>query len=187
MIELNKVFFPNFIVWILNLNSTGIDIFNFCHEFLRLPDGTCKNRSTGAVIPHCMLGLDYDLGCHSAIPYGGITFDQYIRAARKISSSKNILVLTEDGGWVKSSLRADYKDLNIYTFSAPANHRSPSNFNGANVFATFELAQQCHGFVAHLGSAFSQLILRYMCFHHHSSEKSVFGKCPDVFDFSELH
>ena len=163
-----------------------MDIAKFCYEFLRLPDDTCRNRTTGMAIPHCMMGLDYDLGCHTAIPYGVITFEQYIRAAKVISPTTNIIILTDDGRWAKRSSKAYRKEFNIQIFSAPPNHRGPSNFNGANVFASFELAQQCHGFVGHLGSAFSHLIFRYMCFHHHIGGKSVFGQCPDLFDFSFL-
>ena len=163
-----------------------MDIAKFCKEFQRLPDDTCANRTNGIPIPHCMMGLDLDLGCHTAIPYGVITFEQYILAAKSVAPTKNIVILTDDGKWARKQSKTYRKDLNILVFSAPSNHRGPSNFNGANVFASFELAQQCHGFIGHLGSAFSHLIFRYMCFHHHMGGKSVFGKCPDLFDFSML-
>jgi hypothetical protein len=146
------------------------------------------NKTTSEKIPHCGLNIDHDYGCNTAIPYGAITFGQYIAAIKIInhSKNKNIFIITDDIKWVKKESKSYKKEYHIHIFPTPSQHRLPNNYNGANVFASFQVAQQCSGFVAHLGSAFSELILKYMCFHHRKNGKSIFGQCPDVFDFSKL-
>lgn len=169
----------------------GRDVQRFCREFLRHPNETCSNATTGAVIPHCAAGLDLDYGCDSAIPFAAITFDMYVRAARTLvedtpGQRMTLFVITDDGAWVRREARATRGSVNVHVMPAPADHRTPSSASGANVFASLQLAQQCSALVAHSGSAFARLIRDHMCFRHRALGKTRFGACPPMFDFRAL-
>jgi hypothetical protein len=171
------------------LGLSEMELLKFCKEFIRTDNG-CSNSTTGASIPHCSNDIDLDYGCSTAIPFGAITFNQYIQAAQSLVQDSDqrpdIFIITDDGKWVKTESKAYKKEWNIHIFPAPPNHREPSTANGANVFASFQLAQQCSGLVGHHGSAFTQLIHMYMCYQHRINGKVLFGECPATFDFSVL-
>lgn len=132
----------------------------------------------------------FGLGCHTAVPYGGLSFDMYMKAAEIISKNtdgtKTIVVMTNDHAWSVEKSLAYLSDWKIHVTPQPPHFRGSSVEHGVINQGSIELTQQCSSLIGHYGSAFTQLLERYMCFRHGPSNDLKFGTCPIRFDFSEL-
>lgn len=172
--------------------KAGFDMIKYCEEFVRRPDGTCYNRTNNEPIePDCANRLDAAYGCGHAIPYGGITFDMYLRAAEVLlnatgtntSSLRRVFIMTDDGEWVNEEKKRFKDSWIINVMPAEKKHRSRATINGVTLFASIELMQHCSAMVGHTGSAFTNLVRSMMCVRHGPKNSIRFGECPPFFDF----
>ena len=170
----------------------GYDMLKYCNEFVRRPDDSCYNRTNGEPIePDCRNHWDYDYACISAVPFGGISFEAYLKAAALLmdeprNGTRTVFIMTDDGAWVDEQKLPFMNDWNIHVLPAQPKHRSRATINGVTLFSSIELVQQCTGLVGHSGSAFTILLKTLMCFRHGPKNSIRFGECPKFFDFREL-
>lgn len=172
----------------------GHDMLKYCQDFVRNPDGSCYNRTNNQPIePDCGNGWDIDYGCTTAVPFGGISFGDYLKAADTLigpnmfgNQSRTVFIMTDDGEWVKRESQPYLKNWTIHTMPAQPKHRSRATINGATLFASMELVQQCSGLVGHSLSAFTVLLRAIMCVKHGPKNNIQFGKCPKFYDFGTL-
>ena len=171
----------------------GFDMIKYCNEFVRNSDDTCYNRTNGKKIqPDCRLHWDYDYGCPSAVPFGGITMQAYLNAAELLLNNrttgfKTVFIITDDGAWVEQESRPFRDEWAIQILPAQPMHRSRATINGVTLFSSIELVQQCSGLVGHSSSAFTILLRVLMCTRHGPRNGIRFGECPKFYDFGVLH
>ena len=171
----------------------GYDILKYCHEIvLNSSDGNFYNRTTGERILERTPRKDYfNFACGSAIPFGAITMDAYLKAADLLfekpwDGPKTVFIITDDGAWAAEESKRFLHDWEIHIFPAQPNHRSRATINGVTLFASIEQLQQCSGLVGHTTSTFTQLLRAIMCVRHGPRNRMRFGECPKFFDFREL-
>lgn len=169
-----------------------VDHCAYIKEFcLNATNSTVFTPSNGAIFSCAQFKFDYyGLGCHSAVPYGGLSFDMYMKAAEIISKNTNgvktILVMTNDHSWSVDSSKAYESQWDILVSPQPPHFRGSSVDHGVINQGSIELTQQCDSIIGHFDSAFTNLLFNYMCFRHGSSDDLKFGTCPTRFDFSAL-
>ena len=169
----------------------GYDMIKYCNEFVRRPDNTCYNRTNGAPIePDCQNYWDHNYACASAVPFGGITMEAYLKAAELLmdnpkSGSKTVFIVTDDGAWVEQESKPFLGEWAMQVLPAQPNHRSRATINGVTLFASIELLQQCSGLVGHSVSAFTTLLRALMCIRHGPKNNLRFGECPKFYDFAK--
>jgi hypothetical protein len=174
----------------------GYDMIKYCSEFVRKPGGEkgdiCYNKTDMQPIePDCQNGWDTDFGCSSAVPFGGISFASYLKAAELLIDSaqggnKTVFIMTDDGAWVDQEKLPFVSEWNIQVLPAQPRHRSRATINGVTLFSSIELVQQCVGLVGHTGSAFTVLLRAIMCMRHGPKNNIRFGECPKFYDFQRL-
>lgn len=150
----------------------------------------------GAVFSCLQYRYDYfGLGCQTAIPYGGLSFDMYMSAANIIRdnmlkadgvSVSTIVVMTNDHGWSVNQSKAYLTDWKVHVMPQPPHFRGSSVEHGVINQASIELTQQCSALVGHFNSAFTRLLFFYMCYRHGPLDDLTFSQCPIRFDFGGL-
>lgn len=136
-------------------------------------------------------GRDKVYGCGSAVPFGGIPFEAYLRAAALLlepGQPKVAFVVTDgDGRWIDEQRKQRHMHAwTIHVLPAHPLHKLRATINGATLFASIELIQQCSGLVGHSSSTFALLLRALMCVRHGPSNNTRFGECPKYYDFREL-
>jgi hypothetical protein len=170
----------------------GYDMLKYCSEFVRISRKECHNKTDGKPIePDCRNGWDFDYACNSAVPFGGITFAAYLKAAallmdNTINVTKTVFIMTDDGAWVDQEKQPFVGEWNIQVLPAQPRHRSRATINGVTLFSSIELVQQCTGLVGHTVSAFTVLLRAMMCIRHGPKNNIRFGECPKFYDFRAL-
>lgn len=167
-------------------------------EYCKWIEEQCPGKSRNDKIGCMQSKYKYaNLGCHTAVPYGALTFEDFMTAARymktnkrgqddELSDVKTIVVVTNDHDWAKNH-SVEYEDeWNFQILPQPAHHRISGLEHGVNVQGSIQSIQQCSGMVGHFSSAFTQFLYYSMCFRHGPQDSEVFGKCPIKFDFGEL-
>ena len=168
----------------------------YCKDFVRRPDGSCFNKSSGLpwLEPDCKYRWDANYACSAAVPFGGITFQAYLQAAELLfdremkAEKKTVFIMTDDGAWVDQEKKVylDSSSWNIHVMPAPPKHRTRATINGVTLFASIELVQQCSGLVGHSVSAFTVLLRALMCVKHGPVHNIRYGECPKFYDFAKL-
>jgi hypothetical protein len=166
-------------------------IRNYCLNFTG--ESSFKAPFSGEMF-HCMqMKFDYyGFGCHTPVPFGALTFDNYMKAAEMINNAtagsvKTILVMTNDHDWSVNQSKSYAKDWTIHVTPQPPNFRGSSVMHGIINQGSIELTQQCDSLIGHYGSAFTNVIFQYMCVRHGTIDDFKFRKCPTRFDFSEIY
>eukprot|EP01041_Mallomonas_annulata_P007525 gene7525-15410_t len=151
-----------------------------CEKYKMYPNSTCYDPKTKSFTKLCEIWNN--LGCHYGVSFGLLSLRHYLIAATKISSTRNIYIMTDDGDWVQSKIRLFKKDFNIFVLSGASYPaiRVNSLDNGVRFLASLEMARRCTGLVGHMKSSVSGMLLRIMCNRHHHYT----GKCPPFYDFS---
>eukprot|EP01041_Mallomonas_annulata_P006148 gene6148-12455_t len=157
----------------------GVDIYDWCKW--NNPNVTTCFLADESWDTHYKCIAYHDMGCNMTMPYGAATLTHFLKAAKSISTSKNILIGTDDEKWLKNELKTVNREgLNIYTFFAPPGHRKNSIKNGVNYFAAITLARKCKSLVGQTGSAVTMLFLKIMC----AQSANRIGECPPVYDLN---
>jgi hypothetical protein len=169
----------------------GYDMLKYCSEFVRKPNGCYNKTDMQPIEPDCQNHWDFDYACNSAVPFGGISFEAYLKAAAllmdgTIDGPKTVFIMTDDGAWVDQEKLPFVGEWNIQVLPAQPRHRSRATINGVTLFSSIELAQQCTGLVGHTVSAFTVLLRAIMCTRHGPKNDIRFGECPKFYDFRSL-
>jgi hypothetical protein len=148
-----------------------------------------------------------DMYCGN-VPFGSLEFPRTLSSIEQIlppidsSSSRNILLFSDDYDWIQQETEAikqdpssPYHNWNFYHPPPPSslteltqktNHyrkyhliRSDGGTaSGVYLQATFQMVSQCNSFVGHFGSSFTGLLYAIMC-HRHRGLEAI---CPPMFD-----
>lgn len=135
----------------------------------------------------------FDLGCHTAHPFGALNFSMFTRAAEilvrdeaSLANVRNIVVMTNDEKWAIQHSATYTRNFTFFVLPHHGVHHGVSSVHHGVVNQMhLEVTRQCSGFVAHGSSAFAELVHQYMCFRHGPRNRPSFGKCPPFFDFSQ--
>lgn len=131
-----------------------------------------------------------DFGCVFNLPYGDLTIDLYIEAAKLLfPQNRNFILLSDDPNWtyralndLKDNPRPGYQSHRYFPLASPRNVK-PEDLQASNAefWASIELSRQCQGIVFHSGSAASRFIVNALCYR---SNRVKYLQCPDLFDLS---
>lgn len=133
-----------------------------------------------------------DLGCWSYAAFGSLSLESYLRAAEAVAPrTQAAVVLTDDPEWIQQQQQIIRNGNGMY--SQWAIHAVPARYSrydkqhqtesGVDYLLSIHLARQCHSFVGHFWSGFSQMIYQAMCYQH----GNTVGHCPAVFDVGRVY
>jgi len=159
----------------------GVNMREWCEVHKIYPNGSCWDDDAKTVDNHGNCVHYYDMGCHTAFPYGAMTVSHFLNVSRDVFKKKNVFIMTDDGHAVEEELKHVHDVFNVFRFPAPRGHRKTSTANGVNYLAGLVLASECSAFIGHSGSAVTNFFMNILCVHH----MDQWGRCPPFFDFSE--
>eukprot|EP00607_Mallomonas_marina_P005253 CAMPEP_0182433556 /NCGR_PEP_ID=MMETSP1167-20130531/63968_1 /TAXON_ID=2988 /ORGANISM="Mallomonas Sp, Strain CCMP3275" /LENGTH=450 /DNA_ID=CAMNT_0024622393 /DNA_START=170 /DNA_END=1522 /DNA_ORIENTATION=- len=155
------------------------NVRDWCVKHVIHSNGSCYNDETQLIDSNPACEHWYDSGCYSLMPFAVITLEHVFNASRLISQSKNILIGCDDADWLKDQIQTTPTDFNVFTVTAPPNHRQ-STYGGAQYMAAIELARECSALIGHTDSAVTTFFHNIMCIRHGGKQ----GECPLLYDFS---
>ena len=157
------------------------NMFEWCEQHKIYPNGSCLNDQNGKMEKHANCVHFYDYGCNTGMPYGEMTLEKVLQAARIISHSRNVFVRCDDPTWLKEQVdKTPTSNLNLFLSTPPThtNHRK-STIGGVSYMAAIQIASTCSALVGHQGSAVTTFFYRIMCVRHGIH----LGDCPRLYDF----